>query len=388
MRRRTFLTTLAGTLLFPAAMRGLAAIEDRTGIAEERYFSARAGGMEQFFLSAFNVEGRLAFEIPLRGRGHGIAVRPDNSQAVLVARRPGRFLVVFDTETGEVLHELDSRPGRHFSGHGLFSPDGSWLYTSEIDYEQGRGVIGIRDATAGYRPVEEFGSCGIEPHDLQLCRNGEVLAIANGGILTHPDAGRAKLNLDTMTSSLMYVEAGSGRLLSEHRLPGEMRLLSLRHLAVPAPDRVVIAMQYQGHPAERPPLVAMHVAGEDVIRLLETPFEVLARMRNYCGSVCADESGRWIAVSSPQGNIVTFWSSVGGDYVANVRVQDGCGIAAGSRPGEFVLSGGGGGLYRYDVPRATLTPLDGMTARDAHWDNHMLKGEVPAHAWAKPRAAG
>jgi hypothetical protein len=53
-----------------------------------------------------------------------------------------------------------------------------------------------------------------------------------------------------------------------------------------------------------------------------------------------------------------------------------------------VLSGGGGGLYRYDVPRATLTPLDGMTARDAHWDNHMLKGEVPAHAWAKPRAAG
>lgn len=377
MRRRTFLRTLAGSLLLPVASRILAAVDADQAGAGEYYFSARAGGMEQYFLSAFDAGGRLAYDVPLPGRGHGIAVRPDADQAVLVARRPGRFLVVFAADTGEVLHTLGSGRERHFSGHGVFSPDGRWLYTSEIDYERGRGVIGVRDAEDTYRQVDEYGACGVEPHDLQLCRDGEVLVIANGGILTHPDSGRAKLNLDTMSSSLVYLEAASGRLLSEHRLPETLRLLSLRHLAVPAADRVYIAMQYQGLPEERPPLVAMHAGGEESLRLLEAPPEVLARMRNYCGSICADSSGRWIAVSSPQGNTVTFWSAASGEYRADARVPDGCGIAAGSRAGEFLLSSGGGGLYRYDAPNAAMTALAGMALQDAHWDNHMLKGAVP-----------
>jgi len=379
VKRRIFLRALAGSLLLPVAGRALAASSSERADVEARYFGARAGDMERYFLSAFDSDGQLAYDRPLPGRGHGIAVRPEAAQAVLVARRPGRFLVVFDTGTGALLHELTSRPERHFSGHGLFSPDGCWLFTSEIDYEGGRGVIGVRDATAGYRQADEFGMCGVEPHDLQLCRGGKALVIANGGILTHPDAGRAKLNLDTMESSLVYLDVASGRFLSEHRLPEAMHLLSLRHLAVPTPDRVYVAMQYQGSPEERPPLVAMHQEGEEAIRLLETPPEILARMRNYCGSVCADGSGRWIAVSSPQGNIVTFWSAGNVEYLGHVRVPDGCGIAAGTHAGEFLLSSGGGGLYRYDVPAATLITLAATTARDARWDNHLLKGANPVH---------
>ncbi len=377
MKRRLFLRTLAGALLLPAAGRTLAAVAPALSSPPELYLSARSGGPEQYFLSAFDAAGKLAYDLPLPGRGHGIALHPDAVQAVLVARRPGRFVVVFDAVTGEVVQTLNSRPDRHFSGHGLFSSDGRWLYTSEIDYDGERGVIGVRDVADDYRQIDEFGACGLEPHDLHLCRGGRVLVVANGGILTHPDLGRAKLNLDTMTSSLIYLDAGTGRRLSEHRLPPAMHQLSLRHLAVPAPDLVYVAMQYQGSPEDRPPLVAMHRAGEEEIRLLAPPPAVLDQMRNYCGSVCADVSGRWIAVSSPQGNVVTFWASKSGEYAGEARVMDGCGIAAGARAGEFLLSSGRGGLYRYDVPGAGMTDLGRAGLSDAHWDNHMLRDAGP-----------
>ncbi|MCC6208402.1 MAG: DUF1513 domain-containing protein [Gammaproteobacteria bacterium] len=371
MKRRLFLRTLVGTLLLPAAGRILAAT------SAELYISARSGDLEHYFLSAFDSAGKLAYDLPLPGRGHGIALRPDVEEAVLVARRPGRFLVVFDAASGEVIHTLNSRPDRHFSGHGLFSSDGRWLFTSEIDYDGKRGVIGVRDVTDGYRQIDEFGSCGIEPHDLQLCRDGQVLVVANGGILTHPDLGRAKLNLDTMASSLIYLDAQTGRVLTEHSLPLAMRQLSLRHLAVPAPDLVYVAMQYQGAPEDRPALVAMHRAGENEIRLLQAPPAVLDQMRNYCGSVCADVPGRWIAVSSPQGNVVTFWLAQSGEYAGEARVTDGCGVAAGARAGEFLLSSGQGGLFRYDATDASITHLGRTGLPDARWDNHMMRDAHP-----------
>lgn len=376
MKRRLFLKAVAATMLIPAAGRVLAAATV-AATSTELYFSARAGDPEHYFLSAFDSAGKLAYDLPLPGRGHGIALRPDALQAVLVARRPGRFLLVFDAASGEVIHTLSSLPERHFSGHGIYSSDGRWLYTSEIDYDGKRGVIGVRDVADGYRQIDEFGSCGIEPHDLQLCRDGNVLVVANGGILTHPDLGRAKLNLETMTSSLIYLDAGNGRVLSEHRLPAVMRQLSLRHLAVPAPDVVYVAMQYQGSPEDRPSLVAMHRADEEEIRLLRAPPAVLDQMRNYCGSVCADVSGRWVAVSSPQGNVVTFWSAQSGEYAGEARVIDGCGIAAGARVGEFLLSSGRGGLFRYDATAASVTDLGHAGVPNARWDNHMLRDAGP-----------
>ena len=73
-------------------------------------------------------------------------------------------------------------------------------------------MIGIRDAEDGYRQIGEFASQGIGPHELVLMPDGGTLAVANGGIRTHPDNDRAMLNLDTMQPSLAYLDLASGRL--------------------------------------------------------------------------------------------------------------------------------------------------------------------------------
>lgn len=367
--RRQFLTAVAGaTLLTP--LTGRAALANNPESA--RYLSARADAEGRYYLSGFDDRGRLHFDLPLPARGHAIAVNPTKPHAVQVARRPGRYLLVVDVASGEVLHRTDSRPGRHFYGHGAFSADGRWFYTPENDYENRRGVIGVRDAQDGYRQVAEYASHGIGPHDLRLLSDGHTLVVANGGMQTHPDTGRATLNLESMSPSLVYIDRHDGTLLEEHTLPRELHKNSIRHLGATTDDTVCFVMQYQGSRRETPPLVGLHRRGEE-LKPVSAPEAVQKRMRNYCGSACADPSGRWFAVSSPKGGLITFWDARSGAYRGHTDVADGCGIAAGSVPGEFILSSGLGGMLRYRLDEQRQLPMTGLSQMQARWDNHMSR---------------
>jgi hypothetical protein len=128
-------------------------------------------------------------------------------------------------------------------------------------------VIGIRDADDGYRQVGEFASHGVGPHEVTLMPDGATLVAANGGIRTHPDRERAKLNLDTMAPSLAYLDLASGRLCDAFGLAPRLHRLSIRHLAVNQDGLVAAAMQYEGSKRDRVPLVGLHDGG--AIRLLE-----------------------------------------------------------------------------------------------------------------------
>lgn len=367
LNRRQFLTALAGTtLLSPLVGRSALAAPQHV-----RYLSARADSEGHYFLSGFDNTGEIRFDLPLPGRGHAIAAHPTLSHAVQVARRPGRYLLVVDAVGGKVLQEVHSAEGRHFYGHGVFSADGRWFYTPENDYETGRGVIGVRDVHDNYRHVSEFSSHGIGPHDLRLLADGITLVVANGGMQTHPDTGRATLNLESMSPSLVYLDRRDGRLLEEQRLPDALHKNSIRHLGTTADDTVCFVMQYQGSRREHPPLVGLHRRGE-ALKLLTAPEAIQARMRNYCGSACADPSGKWFAVSSPKGGLITFWDAENGDYFGHTDVADGCGIAAGNEAGEFLLSSGLGGVWRYRLT-GEQQPIGGSAKIDARWDNHMAR---------------
>src|SRR3546814_13805348 len=76
--------------------------------------------------------------------------------------------------------------------------------------------------------------------------DGTMLVIANGGIRTHPDFGRTKLNLDRMEPSLVLIGARDGRLIQRHALPASLRPLSTRHVAVGNGGQVWFACQWEG----------------------------------------------------------------------------------------------------------------------------------------------
>ena len=370
--RRGFLLSLAGSALAGFGLRAAAA----RGSAGPLYVGCRIDDDGRYFTSGFRADGQTVFDLQLPGRGHAISFRPGSAHCVVYARRPGRFAVVLDAAEGVALQRIDAAAGRHFYGHGTYSADGRYLLTTENDYDAGRGVIGVRDALDGYRQLSELPSFGIGPHEATLLPDGKTLAIANGGVRTHPDYDRLELNLDSMAPSLAYLELADGRMLGAVQLPQRLHQLSIRHVAVNAAGLVAVAMQYEGSKRDRVPLVGLH-DGQGEIRLLEAPPEILRRMRRYTGAIAFDPGGELLAVSSPRGNLFTFWDARSGGLLHHVELADGCGLTPAETTGAFIVSDGRGQILRVEPRAGRQSPIPIADRLVTPWDNHLTTTALP-----------
>ncbi|GAA0785471.1 DUF1513 domain-containing protein [Roseibium denhamense] len=369
--RRGFLAALGGLALSPAFA--------RTPLAENLTQSTFEGE-GQLFASAYKKTsghygiglldefGQVLAEIGLPGRGHGVAVSEDRSCLVAFARRPGTFAVVIRAIAPQDPELITAAPGRHFFGHGSFSADGQLLYAVENDFHAARGVIGVYDLTgAGVRRIGELDSHGVGPHEMVMAPDGKTLVIANGGIETHPDKGREKLNLATMAPSIVYLDAETGDLLSEHRLDAALHQVSLRHMALDGDGHVWVGGQYEGPAHDTPPLVAKFTM-DGAPELLEVPGVIASTLQNYIGSVAANKDGSVIATSAPRCGQTLFWDAQAGAFLGSQRIIDGCGVAPIDQ-GSFLISDGNGGLSIVDDP-GTRADIIARSPGYA-WDNHM-----------------
>lgn len=355
LSRRVLLTLMAA---------GAAQPRVAWGGPRARFLATWQQGAGGYCAGILDGAGEVRASAPLPERGHGMAVDPGGRYAVVFARRPGTFALALDTLSGEVVREIAADSGRHFYGHGAFSADGRRLYATENDYDGERGVVGVYDARDGFARIGEIPSHGIGPHEIRLHPDGKTLVVANGGILTHPAAPRAKLNVATMAPALALVDAASGRLVHRAAPPPAWHKLSLRHLDVAPDGTVVVVGQWEGAALERPPLVATCRAGGP-LRFLTAPAEVHARMENYCGSVAFAAGGRSFGVTAPRGGLAAVWQR-DGTFLGARELADVCAIDA-AEGGFFVASGTGA--------TATLRPdgLVPLATSDRRFDNHLRR---------------
>lgn len=306
--------------------------------------------------------------VALPARGHDLVQRPGTRECVVFARRPGTFAIAFSTDASVAPVEFQSKPDRHFFGHGTFSRDGRLLLTSENDFEAARGVIGVRDATDGYRQIGEFDAGGMEPHDLCLLSDGRTLVIANGGLETHLLSERENLNVATMDPSLIHLDIETGDRLETHRLPSSLHKLSIRHLASARGDLVCFGCQHQGPPGEHPALIGFHKRG-DTLRLLEADTNAFRPMQNYVGSVAANAAGDLIAASSPRGGMAIIIDADARRVVAERRLDDVCGLAPRHVGSGFLMTSGSGAVESWtrDGQVGVL-----LAREDLAWDNHAI----------------
>ncbi|TIS56038.1 DUF1513 domain-containing protein [Mesorhizobium sp.] len=308
--------------------------------------------------------GKLLHAIDLPDRGHDVTFDPVSRRSVVFARQPGTFAVVFDHTGRDEPLAIASITGRHFFGHGVFSADGALLYATENDFDNAAGVVGIYDARAKFNRVGEFPTYGMGPHELLLLSDNRTIAVANGGIETHPDFGRAELNIATMKPSYVLVDRLTGDLIEKHELPPALHQLSIRHMDADRSGTVWFGCQYRGPGSDRPLLVGRAARGKDLY-LLDMPQDVLSGFRNYIGSVAANPSAGTIAVSSPEGNSLAVIDAASGRIVTTKALVEVCGVAPDGT--SFMVTTGAGEIV--EAGGATRSEPDYV------WDNHMLRIE-------------
>lgn len=365
--RRGFLALLAAAAAAPFEAGAAGRDEDRGRGAP--YLAARRqdGRYEAVVLDGDT--GRERLVLPLPDRGHSFAIDAARGRAVVFGRQPGFFALAFDLEGRGKPAALPLAAGRHFFGHGAYTPDGALLFATENDYETGRGVLGVYDARDGHRRLGEIDTAGIGPHEVVMMPDGRTLCVANGGILTHPDYERIKLNIDTMEPNIAYFDIAKGELVEKVSLAPELHKLSIRHMVVDGAGAVWFGCQYEGDPADRPPLVGRHVRGREP-ELFPGPAELLRALDNYIGSVAVDASGTIVATSSPQGGLIAFWDTESGRYLGQRPIPDGCGIAPLER--GHVLATSGRGAISDMTPEAEQEIVPAGRNVPA-WDNHLRR---------------
>ena len=153
-----------------------------------------------------------------------------------------------------------------------------------------------------------------------------MLVVANGGIETHPDFGRTKLNLDHMEPSLALIDTATGALIERHAMPDNLRQLSTRHVDIDADGKIWFACQYEGPRNDLPPLAGSFSRGED-IRFLDLPEETTLALANYVGAIAVNRRDGLVGLTSPKGGAAVTVDAKTGRVVRQESLADAAGIA-------------------------------------------------------------
>jgi len=348
--RRAFLRLCAGLLAAPTLARAASAP------APVRLAAAwqTEAGYQVGILAPADSSLRIRAAIDVPTRAHALFQEPGGS-LLAIARRPGDWLLRWDAQ-GQPLAWRWIEPHRAFTGHVV--SDGERLYIAETDLDSGAGLIGVRDAKT-LEKLDEWPTYGIDPHQLlwDAGQPGDArsLIVANGGVPTRPETGRLKRDLERMDSSLVRIDAGSGKVLGQWRLAD--RRLSLRHLAWNG-ARLGIAVQAE-HAAAEDKRAAPVLAVFDGEHL--KPIDAPQSLAGYGGDIVATGDG--FAVSCPRAPGIALFAADGG-WRRLIPLAEACALTA-SADGVWA----GGRLQALALNAAQVSNIASISGirLDNHW---------------------
>ena len=199
--------------------------------------------------------------------------------------------------------------------------------------------VQVRDARTLAR-VAQFASHGIDPHQLLLAP-GDTLVVANGGIPR--DTLARRIAGATLASSLVRINASSGRLLGQWTLPDSQ--LSPRHIAWAAgPEQAFGSLLVAGLQAEHESSAERHSASALAVwdgRNLTLP-TTDARAGGYAGDIAAGPGGGFVINAQNQGRGLWWHPAQPEQLTLVAELTEPCALVAWSDGNGVSLSAGRG----------------------------------------------
>lgn len=331
---------------------------------ESLLLSSATDNYGHHYLAALTTSGDIYFKIPIPERAHDSFYNPITHEAVYFGRSPSRTIYIVDMIGKCLSTTVTAMSNRHFYGHGIMDKQHRYLYAVENDIKNSRGCIGIYDVAFKYKRVGELSTYGVGPHQALFLSDNQTLVVANGGLLAAPSQPKKNLNEDSFESSLVYIDSKTGELLDRYQT--KYSQLSLRHLTRSGDDRIFVGAQ--SYRNTETPLIFSHASGEDLLPL--NADDIIWKSHNrYTASLAL--SGSSLSVSSPRGNIVSFWNVETQAYLSMYHRRDIAGISMSSSSDNTQLfATTGDGLFiaidskNKHLQRNTITS-------DIAWDNHL-----------------
>lgn len=312
-----------------------------------------------------NRQGQPLIKWSLPDRGHGVAMMPlshHTHHLVSFARRPGKFLCVFDYQTGERITEIHTqsiqydRGESYFYGHGVYTPDHKYLLATQGIQATSEGFIGVYEVEKGYQKVDEWHGIGIGPHEIIALEQGGY-AVGIGGVHT---LNRKPLNIESMKPALLHLDH-TGQKVARSVLTDKQ--LSIRHLAQSKsrPNFIACGQQYRGEIDDYPSLIALWDFEQDTLIELNAEPEQWARFNHYIASIAMIDD--YLLATSPRGNCYGIWSISQNKLLSLNPLMDASGVLVDDT--QFFVSSGEGQLVRCRGSREIKRQQEKV-----QWDNH------------------
>lgn len=369
INRRQFLTTVA-SLSLTACSDGIRIRPDPNLIIGGGQFLAPGSRSAQFVLSILEFDKQQQQIAPMSFLPHGIHSNPADKQRLAIFEKIGPGACEFDLSSRQVVRPIQALSGHQFYGHGAYSADGKLLYATESAFDTRDGVISVRDAT-DHRVLGQFPSYGKAPHECKLIDQGKTMMVTNGGGAHGDDA-----------PSLSYIDVASTALLKKITLRNED--INAGHVAINAAGNVVVVSAPRAGLDQRSPGGVSMSTGQDRLLPADAATEIREQLLGEALSVAIHDASNLVAVSHPDGNLLTLWSLTDRRLIKTIQLPGPRGVELSSDQSSFIVSFGSQASV-LKIPVDTLEPdskstYSGTFITGSHIYNHANSNHELAYA--------
>jgi hypothetical protein len=187
-RRRLLQNALVSTAAWPILANSFAFGKSQSRLSAGTYIAAGAqnarsvdANSHKNFVALLNLQSMQKRLIEVPYGAHSIQQHPFRTHLlVAIPKEESSANIISNFNAASEVDLMPAADGNIFSGHGVFSPDGTLFFTSETDKATESGDIVVRDG-ATFKIKDRFKSGGSYPHEMHFVSKGNVLAVANGG---------------------------------------------------------------------------------------------------------------------------------------------------------------------------------------------------------------